>query len=89
MENAISARVRSIFDKANFLQRLGVQLTSAGIDGCETTLNVDERHLQQHGYIHAGVIATLADHTAGGAASVLRRTRRHHYRIQDQFSASS
>ncbi|CAN5206751.1 hypothetical protein BH18ACT5_BH18ACT5_02280 [soil metagenome] len=24
---------------------------------------------QQHGYVHAGVVTTLADHTAGGAAS--------------------
>src|SRR5262249_45406995 len=25
-------------------------------------------HQQQHGYVHAGVVTTLADHTAGGAA---------------------
>ena len=25
-------------------------------------------HLQQHGFVHAGVITTLADHTAGGSA---------------------
>jgi uncharacterized protein (TIGR00369 family) len=35
---------------------------------CETTLNIEDRHLQQHGFVHAGVIATIADHTAGGAA---------------------
>lgn len=26
-------------------------------------------HLQQNGVVHAGVLATLADHSAGGAAS--------------------
>jgi acyl-coenzyme A thioesterase PaaI-like protein len=31
-------------------------------------LVTDERHLQQHGHVHAGVVATLADHAAGGAA---------------------
>ena len=44
---------------------------------CETTLIPSERHLQQHGLIHAGVLATMADHTAGGAAgSILGGTRR-------------
>jgi uncharacterized protein (TIGR00369 family) len=68
MDNAIAARVCRIFDKANFLQHLGIQLTGAGSDTCETTLNIEDRHLQQHGFVHAGVIATIADHTAGGAA---------------------
>ena len=31
-------------------------------------MTVKEDQRQQHGFIHAGVIATLADHTAGGAA---------------------
>ncbi|MGZ4872940.1 MAG: PaaI family thioesterase, partial [Candidatus Angelobacter sp.] len=35
---------------------------------CETSLVVQERLRQQHGFIHGGVIATMADHTAGGAA---------------------
>jgi uncharacterized protein (TIGR00369 family) len=29
---------------------------------------VEERLRQQHGFIHGGVIATMADHTVGGAA---------------------
>ena len=35
---------------------------------CETSLVVQERLRQQHGFVHGGVIATMADHTAGGAA---------------------
>lgn len=35
---------------------------------CETSLVVQERMRQQHGFVHGGVIATIADHTAGGAA---------------------
>src|SRR4030043_1687057 len=34
----------------------------------ESRLKVLHRHLQQDNYIHAGVIATMADHTAGYAA---------------------
>lgn len=68
MDATAAAQVRSIFDKANFLQDLGIQLTGTGDGSCETTLDVEDRHLQQHGFVHAGVIATMADHTAGGAA---------------------
>ena len=68
MDNTAAAQVRSIFDKANFLQHLGIQLTGTGKGMCESTLTIEDRHLQQHGFVHAGVIATMADHTAGGAA---------------------
>jgi len=68
MDNTAAAQVRSIFEKANFLQYLGLQLTSSGKGSCETALTIEDRHLQQHGFVHAGVIATMADHTAGGAA---------------------
>ena len=68
MDNTAAAQVRSIFDKANFLQHLGIQLTDTGYGSCETSLSVEDRHLQQHGFVHAGVIATMAGHTAGGAA---------------------
>ncbi len=33
-----------------------------------TRIKVEKHHLQQDGYVHAGVIATMADHTAGYAA---------------------
>jgi uncharacterized protein (TIGR00369 family) len=34
----------------------------------EATVGIQEHHRQQDGFIHAGVMATLADHTAGYAA---------------------
>ena len=37
----------------------------------ETSLSVRPEHQQQDGFVHAGVIATLADHTAGYAAYTL------------------
>lgn len=33
----------------------------------ESELTVEDRHRQQDGFIHAGVMATMADHTAGYA----------------------
>jgi uncharacterized protein (TIGR00369 family) len=70
MESTAAARVRSIFDKANFVRELGIELTEVGDNWCEATLKLQERHRQQHGFVHAGVIATLADHTGGGAARI-------------------
>lgn len=34
----------------------------------ESRIVIEERHRQQDGFIHAGVMATMADHTAGYAA---------------------
>jgi uncharacterized protein (TIGR00369 family) len=34
----------------------------------ESGLRVEDRHCQQDGFVHAGVMATMADHTAGYAA---------------------
>lgn len=34
----------------------------------ETRLEVQNEHQQQDGFVHAGVIATMADHTAGYAS---------------------
>jgi uncharacterized protein (TIGR00369 family) len=61
-------RVATIFDAAGFLKTLGIRLERVGPDSCDTSLVVTPAHHQQHGYVHAGVVTTLADHTAGGAA---------------------
>jgi len=73
MDPARESRVREIFNRAHFIRDLGIELVRVDEGLCETTLIPSERHRQQHGLIHAGVLATMADHTAGGAAgSVLR-----------------
>ena len=60
-----------IFNAAPFVASLGIRLVSLGSGTCETELDVEPRHLQQDGFVHAGVQATMADHTAGGAAATL------------------
>jgi uncharacterized protein (TIGR00369 family) len=62
------AHVAPIFQDAAFANYLGIVLTAAGPGWCETELTVQEAHMQQHGFVHAGVVTTLADHTTGGAA---------------------
>ena len=61
-------RVAAIFESAGFLQVLGVQLDAVGPGTCATSLTLTPAMRQQHGFVHAGVVTTLADHTAGGAA---------------------
>lgn len=63
--------IRGIFSQAGFISELGIQLRDLGPGWCETDLEVTPRHLQQNGFIHAGVQATMADHTAGAAAATL------------------
>ncbi|HYY55872.1 MAG TPA: PaaI family thioesterase [Pyrinomonadaceae bacterium] len=66
-------KVQEIFDRAAFIKDVGIKVSEIGPGWCETTLDVLPRHLQQDQFIHAGVQATIADHTAGGAAgSVVR-----------------
>ena len=60
-----------IFNAAPFVANLGIRLVSLGSGTCETELDVEPRHFQQDGFVHAGVQATMADHTAGGAAATL------------------
>ncbi len=60
-----------IFNAAPFVANLGIRLVSLGSGTCETELDVEPRHFQQDGFVHAGVQATMADHTAGGAAATI------------------
>lgn len=64
-------RVEAIFYKAAFIRDLGIRVHSIGEGLCETFLEVQAKHMQQDTFIHAGVLATMADHTAGGAAGSL------------------
>ena len=59
------------FAAAPFIRDLGITLKDCGPGWIEAELSLSERHLQQNGFPHGGLIATLADHCAGGAAVTL------------------
>ena len=67
-------RVQHIFETAAFIQHLGVEMIDCAPGQCETRLKIRPEHMQQDEYVHAGVVATLADHTAGAAAYTLIAT---------------
>jgi len=73
MEPAVLDEIQRIFRAARFISDLGIELESVSEGECVTTLELKDRHLQQDSYVHAGVHATIADHTAGVAAATLLR----------------
>src|SRR4030043_1212428 len=51
-----------------FIEDVGYKAINYKKGYLESRLKIFNRHRQQDNYIHAGVIATMADHTAGYAA---------------------
>lgn len=49
----------------------GIQVSHVCHGRFETELKVRKEHAQREGFVHAGVLATMADHTAGYAAYTL------------------
>jgi uncharacterized protein (TIGR00369 family) len=70
-EAAVFERVSEIFETARYMKAMGVTLVRVGEGVCESVLTVRDDHLQQDGFVHAGVTAAMADHTAGGAAGTM------------------
>lgn len=65
------ARVCALFSAAPFIRLLGIAPEELAPGRVETRLALEQRHRQQDGYVHAGVQATMADHSAGAAAATL------------------
>ena len=61
---------QDIFKKQNFSQLIGAELTKFETGSAEITLLIEDKHKQQHGFVHGGVISYLADNCltfAGGS----------------------
>jgi uncharacterized protein (TIGR00369 family) len=63
--------LRGFFACAPFMVDLGVEPTAGESGRVSTALLIAPRHLQHTGQVHAGVMATLADHSMGAAAQTL------------------
>lgn len=62
------SRVRSSFDRQQFMHTLGAHLTRVAPGEVEIELPVRDALVQQHGFVHAGALATVADSACGYAA---------------------
>lgn len=67
------SEIQRLFTTAPFVQHVGMRLLEAGEGWCESEIEIQAQHQQQDSFIHAGVQATMADHTAGSAAATLIR----------------
>jgi len=65
-EERISSLKEEFFQ--GFIKTCGINLVSLEHGWAESRLEITGAHSQQDGFAHAGVMATMADHTAGYAA---------------------
>lgn len=68
MSDGVEARIRESFARQDFMRTLGAELTSVGAGAIEIRLPIRAGLLQQHGFAHAGVVASIADAASGYAA---------------------
>ncbi len=63
--------LKRFFGLSAFIVDLGVAPTAVGDGWVHSELAVAPKHLQHTGHVHAGVMATMADHSMGAAAQTL------------------
>lgn len=61
-------RVRASFARQKMMQTVGARLTSVAPGVVEIELPFRDDLTQQHGFLHAGIVATIGDNACGYAA---------------------
>lgn len=64
----VKKRITDSFNKQAFMNTIGAELISIESGVVKIACKYDRKITQQHGYIHAGAITTLADTACGYAA---------------------
>jgi uncharacterized protein (TIGR00369 family) len=62
------ARVKASFARQQTMATLGIEITGLGADEIELRMPQMAAYTQQHGFTHAGIIATALDSACGYAA---------------------
>jgi len=65
---AMAARVRDSLERQGMMATLGVELIAIEPGRVEMALAYDDRFTQQHGFLHAGAVASVLDSACGYAA---------------------
>lgn len=65
------ARVRASFDRQAFMATIGATLSRVEPGEIEIRLPIRPNLTQQHGFVHAGAVASIADSACGYAAASL------------------
>jgi len=67
-QREIEQRVRDSFARQSIMNTLGAEVLSVKPGEVEIVLPFGDHILQQHGFVHAGAVATIADSAVGYAA---------------------
>ena len=70
-ETEIARRIAESFGKQSFMTTLGARLTHVAAGEVEIDLPIAAHVSQQHGFVHAGAVASIADSACGYAALTL------------------
>lgn len=74
LPSEIDARIRDSFAKQTIMTTIGAEVLSVRPGEVEIVLPFSDKVLQQHGFVHAGAVATIADSACGYAGlSVMPR----------------
>jgi uncharacterized protein (TIGR00369 family) len=65
------ARIRRRLERQHFMHLIGADITRIEPGRVEAELTLGQQHLQQRGFAHGGLVATMADLAAGFAALTL------------------
>jgi len=65
------SRIRSSFDQQGIMKTIGARLLSVAPGEVRIELPWSEAITQQHGFVHAGILSTIADNACGYAAYTL------------------
>jgi len=68
---AFESRIRSSFDQQGLMKTIGAHLVKVAPGEVAIELPYSKAFTQQHGFIHAGILSTIADNACGYAAYTL------------------
>lgn len=68
---AFQARIQASFDKQGLMSTLGASILRIAPGAVDIALSANPSVSQQHGFVHAGAVAAIADTAAGYAALTL------------------
>jgi uncharacterized protein (TIGR00369 family) len=71
VSNDIGERVRDSFNRQNLMSTLGARVERVAPGEVDIALPIRPEISQQHGFVHAGAIASIADSACGYAALTL------------------
>ena len=71
MDSDFETRIRASFPRQTFMTTLGASLERVAPGAIDIKLRIRAELSQQHGFVHAGAVASIADSACGYAAASL------------------